>query len=323
MKTMLYSDAIHDAIQKEMRENPDVFMIGEDIGVVGGTFAVSHDLLDEFGPWRIRDTPIAEEAIMGITVGAAFAGMVPIAEIMFNDFTPTCMDYIVNQAAKFRYMYGGTVDMPMVVRVPYGGGASAGAQHSQCLEAMFAHVPGLKVAIPSTPNDALGLTIAAIRDKNPVIMYEHQMLYASEGPVMEEYEPIPLGVADVKKTGSDVTVVATGRCVTYALEAAEALEKEGISIEVVDPRTLYPLDKETIYESIRKTKKVVVVTEEVKRCGWSAEMAANIAEDLYDVLEKQIVRVGALNVPVPYTTNLENYVLPCVDDIVKAAKSIA
>jgi pyruvate dehydrogenase E1 component beta subunit len=242
---------------------------------------------------------------------------------MFIDFITVAMDQIVNQAAKMRYMFGGKINLPITYRTMVGAGISAAAQHSQSLEAWFTHVPGIKVVFPSTPSDALGLIISSIRDDNPVLFLEHKLLYAMEGEVSDTNDPIPLGVADVKRSGKDVTIVATGFMVHKALQAAQELAKEGIEAEVVDPRTLFPLDKETIYNSIRKTHKVVVVTEEVKRGAWSGELAADIAEDIFDVLEAPIKRIGSLNTPIPFSPPLEKYVVPNEIDIINAVKSIA
>jgi len=322
MRNVFFSEAIRDAIRNEMLNDPRVFCIGEDIGRVGGSFGVTAGLYKEFGEERVRDTPISEQAIVGLSAGAALTGMIPVAEIMYNDFMLCAADQIINQAAKFRYMYGGGMKVPMVVRMAAGGGLQCAAQHSQSLEAFLVHIPGLKVVYPSTPADALGLMIASIRDENPVMFFEHQLLYQVSDNVPDGFEPIPLGIADVKKEGSDITIVATGLCVKKSLDAAELLAKEGINAEVVDPRTLYPLDKETIYRSLAKTRKVVIVTEEVKRGAWSAEMASNIAEDMFESLDKKIVRVGALNTPVPFTVSLEEYVLPQVNNIVDAVKSV-
>lgn len=322
MKHIYYSRAISDGIRNEMLRNPNVFVIGEGVGIQGGTFAATTGLYDEFGPERVMDTPISEQAIVGMAVGAAATGMVPVAELMYNDFVGCAGDQIINQAAKLRYMYGGKWKVPMTLRMTVGGGIQGGAQHSQSLESMLVHVPGLKLVYPSTPADAQGLIISAIRDENPVIVFEHQSLYQVKGDVPEDMEPIPIGKGDIKRSGTDVTVVATGMYVTKALEAADILEKEGISIEVIDPRTLYPLDKELIYDSIKKTRKVVIVTEEVKRGAWSGELAACIAEDVFDLLDKPICRIGALDVPIPFTRNLEEYVLPQVEDIVKAIRKI-
>ena len=323
MRNMTYAEALREAILNEMRRDPAVFLLGEDIGRFGGTFGVTRGLIDEFGEDRVRDTPISETAITGVSIGAAATGMRPVAELMFMDFVTVAMDQLVNQAAKMRYMFGGKITIPMVLRMPAGAGIQAAAQHSQSLEAWFTHVPGLKVVYPSTPKDALGLMISAIRDDNPVVFVEHKVLYSMKGDVPDINEPIPLGVADIKREGSDVTVVATGLMVHKALKAAEILSKEGIEVEVIDPRTLFPLDKEKIFNSLKKTHKVVIVTEEVKRGSWGGELAALIAEEMFDYLDAQIVRIGALNTPIPFTTVLENAVIPNEEDIIKAVKSIA
>jgi len=323
MRNMTYAEALREAILNEMRRDPTVFLLGEDIGRFGGTFGVTRGLIDEFGEDRVRDTPISETAITGVSIGAAATGMRPVAELMFMDFVTVAMDQLVNQAAKMRYMFGGKITIPMVLRMPAGAGIQAAAQHSQSLEAWFTHVPGLKVVYPSTPKDALGLMISAIRDDNPVVFVEHKVLYSMKGDVPDINEPIPLGVADIKREGSDVTVVATGLMVHKALKAAEILSKEGIEVEVIDPRTLFPLDKEKIFNSLKKTHKVVIVTEEVKRGSWGGELAALIAEEMFDYLDAQIVRIGALNTPIPFTTVLENAVIPNEEDIIKAVKSIA
>jgi pyruvate dehydrogenase E1 component beta subunit len=320
---MTYAEALREAILNEMRRDPTVFLLGEDIGRFGGTFGVTRGLIDEFGEDRVRDTPISETAITGVSIGAAATGMRPVAELMFMDFVTVAMDQLVNQAAKMRYMFGGKITIPMVLRMPAGAGIQAAAQHSQSLEAWFTHVPGLKVVYPSTPKDALGLMISAIRDDNPVVFVEHKVLYSMKGDVPDINEPIPLGVADIKREGSDVTVVATGLMVHKALKAAEILSKEGIEVEVIDPRTLFPLDKEKIFNSLKKTHKIVIVTEEVKRGSWGGELAALIAEEMFDYLDAQIVRIGALNTPIPFTTVLENVVIPNEEDIIKAVKSIA
>lgn len=323
MKELYMAQAISDAMGHAMENDDKVFLIGEDVGKVGGAFGASVGLYEKFGKERVRDTPITEQAIVGLSAGAALTGMRPIAEIMYNDFMGCAMDLIMNQMAKFRYMYGGKWNVPMVLRMANGGALQCGAQHSQSLEAMLVHIPGLKVVCPSTPADARGLLLSSIKDDNPVIFMEHQMLYALQGEVPDEYEEIPLGIADVKREGSDITVVATELCVHKALEAAEELEtEENVSVEVIDPRTLYPLDKETIYKSVKKTGKLVVATEECKRGAWSGELSAMIAEDMFDALDRKIVRVGALNVPIPYSITLEEYALPQKDDIKNAIKDV-
>ncbi|MGI1690942.1 alpha-ketoacid dehydrogenase subunit beta [Thermoanaerobacter uzonensis] len=322
MRNMTYAEALREAILNEMRRDPTVFLLGEDIGRFGGTFGVTRGLIDEFGEDRVRDTPISETAITGVSIGAAATGMRPVAELMFMDFVTVAMDQLVNQAAKMRYMFGGKITIPMVLRMPAGAGIQAAAQHSQSLEAWFTHVPGLKVVYPSTPKDALGLMISAIRDDNPVVFVEHKVLYSMKGDVPDTNEPIPLGVADIKREGSDITIVASGLMVHKALKAAEILSKEGIEVEVIDPRTLFPLDKEKIFNSLKKTHKIVIVTEEVKRGSWGSELAALIAEEMFDYLDAQIVRIGALNTPIPFTTVLENVVIPNEGDIIKAVRLI-
>lgn len=323
MKKMTYAEGIREGIKIKMKENENVFLLGEDVGVFGGCFGVTAGLLDEFGEKRVRDTPISEGAIIGCTVGAAATGLRPVAELMFIDFLTVGMDQLVNQAAKMRYMFGGKITLPMVVRLPAGAGVQAAAQHSQSLEAWLTHVPGLKVVYPSTPQDALGLMLSAIEDDNPVMYVEHKLLYAMEGEVDDHVKPIPLGVADIKREGSDVTVIATGRMVHEALAAAQELVKEGIEVEVVDPRTLYPLDKETIFQSVQKTNKVVIVTEENKRGGYGGEISALISEECFDYLDAPVARIGCLDTPIPFAPKLESYVIPNVQDIVNAVKKLS
>ena len=320
MREITYAEAIKEAIAFEMRRDKTVFLMGEDVTV--GVFGVTKGLVDEFGSDRIKDTPISEEAIAGGAVGAAATGMRPIAEIMFMDFILIAMDQIINQASKMRYMFGGKVTLPIVFRCAAGAGIQAAGQHSQSLEALFVHMPGIKVVYPSTPQDAIGLYISAIRDDNPVLVIEHKLLYATRGEVDDEFKPIKLGEADVKKEGKDVTVISTGAMVHKSLNAANRLEKEGISVEVVDPRSLFPLDKNTIFNSVTKTHKVVIVTEENKRGAFSAEIAAVLVEELFDYLDAPIVRVGSLNTPIPFSKILEECYLPGEADIVKAIKSV-
>ncbi|NPV69339.1 MAG: alpha-ketoacid dehydrogenase subunit beta [Firmicutes bacterium] len=319
---MTYAEAVRDALREEMRRDPSVFVLGEDVARFGGCFGVTGNLWTEFGEDRVRDTPISETAIIGTAVGAAATGMRPVAEIMFCDFLTVCMDQLVNQAAKMRYMFGGKARLPIVVRSPIGGGICAAAQHSQSLEAWFAHIPGLKVAMPSNPADAKGLLISAIRDDNPVMFFEHKVLYSSKGPVPEGSYTIPLGKACVKREGSDVTVVATSIMVNHAVAAAADLEKDGISVEVVDPRTLVPLDEDTILASVRKTGRVAIAHEAVARCGFGAEVAAIIAEKAAGSLKAPIIRVGAKAVPVPFSPVLEQFVLPGKADITGAVRKV-
>lgn len=321
MRELTYLEAVREAMSQEMRQNEDVFILGEDIGVYGGAFGVTRGMIEEFGPERIRNTPISEAAISGTAVGAALTGMRPILELQFSDFMTIAMDNMVNQAAKIRYMYGGKGKVPMVLRTPAGSGTGAAAQHSQSLEAWMAHVPGLKVVQPSTAYDAKGLLKAAIDEDNPVIFYEHKLCYKTTSDVPEELYSIPLGKADIKREGSDVTIVATAIMVHKSLEAATKLEEQGISVEVIDPRTLVPLDTKTIIESVKKTSRLVVVHEAVKRGGFGGEIASTIAEsEAFDYLDAPIMRLGGKAVPIPYNPELEKSAIPGVDDIVAAVK---
>lgn len=323
MREITYAEAIREAISQQMRDDENVFILGEDIGIYGGAFGVTNGMIEEFGPERVRNTPISEAAISGCAVGAAMTGMRPVLELQFSDFITIAMDNIVNQAAKMRYMFGGKAQVPVVIRMPGGSGAGFAAQHSQSLEAWTAHIPGLKVVQPSTPSDAKGLLIAAINDNNPVLFYEHKLLYGMKEEVPEELYEIPLGKADIKKEGTDVTIVATSIMVHKALEAANSLEKEGINVEVIDPRTLVPLDEETIINSVCKTGRVIVVHEAVKRGGYGAEIASMIAEsDAFDYLDAPIMRLGGLAVPMPYNAELEKNAVPQVEDIISACYKI-
>lgn len=320
MKETRYIRAVNEALEEEMARDENVFVIGEDVGGPGGAFSATRGLLGAFGERRVRDTPISESAIVGLSIGAAIQGLRPVAEIMFADFLTVCMDQIVNQMAKTRYMFGGMYSLPVVVRTPGGGGLNAGPQHSQCLESWFAHVPGLKVVMPSTPYDAKGLLKSAIRDENPVIFFEHKALYALKGEIPEEEYLVPIGKADVKRTGKDVTVVAASRMVHHVLEAAKVLENEGIDVEVIDLRTISPLDKETIFSSVEKTSRLVVAHEAVKSFGIGAEIAAMVSEEMIEHLDAPVLRVGAPFVPVPF--NLESAYLPTSEDVVKAVKRV-
>lgn len=306
-----------------MRRDQSVFLLGEDIGRYwGGAFKVTDGLAKEFGDERVRDTPISESAIVGAAVGAAITGMRPVAEIMFGDLTALAMDQIANQAAKIRYMFGGQAKCPIVVRTPFGAGVNIASHHSQSLEAWFMHVPGMYVAVPSTPYDAKGLLKTAIRGENPVFFCEHKLLYPVEGSVPEDEYLIPFGVADVKREGSDVTVVATSYMVHKALKAAELLEKDGVSVEVVDPRTLTPLDRETISNSVKKTGKIVIVSEDCKTAGVSAEIAATIAEKALDYLDAPIKRVTTPDTPIPFSPPLEQFIIPNEQSIIRAVKEV-
>jgi len=311
MRTLTFANAINEALRQEMERNPKIFIAGEDVGLYGGIYGVTAGLFAEFGEARVKDTPISESAIIGMAVGSAAAGLVPVVEIMFVDFIGVCMDQLLNQAAKMKYMFGGKAKLPMVLRATEGAGHGAAAQHSQCLEAWFMHIPGLKVVVPSTPYDAKGLMTTALRDGNPVVFLEHKFLYSTvEGEVPEEQYTIPFGKADVKREGKDVTVVATMHMVHNALAAAETLAKDGISVEVVDPRTLTPFDEDTIIESVKKTHRLVVVTEEVAHAGSSAEIAARVADKAFDYLDAGIKRVTAPFTPVPFSPVLEQDFIP-------------
>lgn len=319
MREITYAEAIREAMSEEMRRDPDVFFMGEDIGLYGGAFGLSVGMFEEFGPERVKDTPISEAAIAGAAVGAAATGLRPIVEIMFMDFVTLTMDQIVNQAAKMRYMYGGKASVPMVVRFPAGSGTGAAAQHSQSLEAWLCHVPGLKVVAPSTPEDAKGLLKSAIRDNNPVMFIEQKLLYRKKGPVREGEFVIPLGKADIKREGKDVSIITYGRMLERVLNVAEELEKENISIEVVDPMTLAPLDKETIVNSVKKTGRAIVVHEACKTGGFGAEIASMIGEsEAFDYLDGPVMRVAGLDTPVPYNPELEKAIVPSEDDIKNA-----
>ncbi|MFW7385326.1 alpha-ketoacid dehydrogenase subunit beta [Vagococcus fluvialis] len=319
MREITYTEAVREAMSEAMRENLDVFLMGEDIGVYGGAFGVSRGMVEEFGEERVRSTPISESAIAGASVGAAMTGMRPIFEIQFSDFVTIALDQIVNQAAKIHYMYGGKAQIPLVMRTPGGSGTGAAAQHSQSLENWTAHIPGLKVVQPATAYDAKGLLHAAIEDNNPVMFYEHKLCYRTSSDVPEGKYVIPLGVADIKHAGDDITIVATGIMVHKALEAAKQLSELNISVEVVDPRTLVPLDKQTIIDSVIKTGKAVVVTESVKRSGFSAELASVIVEnESFDFLDAPVIRLAGKEVPIPYQPELEKLAVPQVEDIVEA-----
>jgi len=322
MRQISFSEALNEAMAEEMRRDPAVFLMGEDVGVFGGVFGVSGGLLDEFGPERVRDTPISEAVIVGSGLGAALMGMRPIVEIMFADFITCAMDQVVNQAAKARYMSGGKAQAPLTIRIANGAPGSAGAQHSQSPESWFMNVPGLKIAIPATPYDAKGLLKTAIRGEDPVLFFEHKMLYAVKGAVPEEDYTVPFGQAVVRRQGSAATLIAIGGGVTLAMAAAEQLAEQGIFVEVVDPRTLVPLDTETIVASVKKTGRAVIVHEAHKRAGPGAEIAAILAEEAIGYLDGPILRVAAKNVPFPYSPELEQYMLPKVEDVVAAVTGL-
>jgi pyruvate dehydrogenase E1 component beta subunit len=303
-----------------MARDENVFIIGEDVGGPGGAFSATKGLLKTYGPRRVKDTPISEAALVGLAVGAAADGLRPVAEIMFADFLTVCMDQIVNQMAKLRYMFGGMYSLPLVLRAPGGGGLNAGPQHSQCLETWFAHIPGLKVVMPATPYDVKGLLKSAIRDDNPVIFLEHKALHGAKGEIPEEEYLVPIGKADVKREGKDVTVVTASRMVYDSLAAAKTLAEEGIDVEVIDLRTISPLDTETIFNSVAKTSRLVVAHEAVKSFGFGAEISALVNEEMLDSLDAPVLRVGAPFVPVPF--NLEKHYLPNAADVVNAVKKV-
>ncbi len=322
MREITYLEAVREAMTQEMERDERVFLIGEDVGVYGGAFGVSDGMLARF-PGRVLDTPITELGIAGAATGAALIGMRPIAEIMFMDFTTLASEQLVNQAAKLRFMFGGRATVPMVLRTPAGSGTGAAAHHSQSLENWFVHVPGLKVVMPSMPYDVKGLLITSIRDDNPIVFVEHKLLYKRKGPVPEEPYTIPLGSADVKREGRDLTIVATSIMVPRSLEAAEQLAEEGIEVEVVDPRTLKPLDEETIVRSVKKTSRVLIVHEAPRTSGYGAELAATIAEsEAFGYLDAPIVRLAGRDMPIPYNRTLERHTVPQVENIVEAARRI-
>lgn len=320
MRQLTIAQALNEALREEMTRNEKVFLMGEDIGEYGGIFKVTKNLIEEFGPERVRDTPISEAGFVGAGIGAAMTGWIPVVEIMWIDFTAVAMDQIINQAAKMKYMSGGQTSVPMVIRTQGGGGRGNGAQHSQCLETLFAHIPGLKVVVPSTAYDAKGLLKSAIRGNAPTMFIENKMLYAKSGDVPEEEYLVPLGKADVKRVGSDVTLISLSRMVDFSLEAAEELEKEGIFAEVIDLRCLNPLDEETVLESVRKTSRAVIVHEATRTYGWGGELSALIQEKAFDDLDAPVVRVATKDVPIPFNRTLEKQTLPQVSDVVQTVK---
>jgi pyruvate dehydrogenase E1 component beta subunit len=323
MRELTYAEALRETLRQAMTADPNVFMIGEDISVYGGAFGVSAGLIDEFGPERIIDTPISEAAITGACIGAALTGMRPVGEIQFMDFITLSMEQLVLQAAKIRFMFGGEATVPFVLRTPAGSGTGAAAQHSQSLENWFVHVPGLKVVMPSNPYDAKGLLRAAIYDDNPVIFVEHKLLYTTKGPVPEEPYEVPLGQSKVVREGTDLTLVATSIMVVRALQAAERLAEAGIEVEIIDPRTLSPLDMAPIEASIKKTGRALVVHEAVKTGGFGGEVVARIVEsEAFDYLEAPVRRLAGLDMPIPYNRTLEYHTVPQVENIVAEARKL-
>jgi pyruvate/2-oxoglutarate/acetoin dehydrogenase E1 component len=323
-RRLTYLLAIREALSEEMRRDPTVFILGEDVARHGGGFGVTKELWEEFGSGRVRNTPISENGFVGVALGAAITGCRPVVEIMFMDFSALAMDQICNEAAKVHFMFGGQAMAPLVIRLPQGGLSwkSAAAHHSQSLEAWYVHIPGLKVVFPSTPYDAKGLMKAAIRDNNPVIFIEHKALYGLEGEVPAEEYLVPIGQADIKRTGKDVTVIASGYMLHSALKAAETLAASGIEAEVIDPRTLQPLDEETIYTSVRKTHRVVLVQEACRTAGIAAEWGMLIQENCFDWLDAPVVRLAGEDVPIPYAASLESKIWPTPERIVMAARQV-
>jgi pyruvate dehydrogenase E1 component beta subunit len=315
-----YREAVRDALSTAMREDDDVFVMGEDIAEMGGSMGVTQGMLEEFGPDRVRNTPISEMALVGAGIGAAMQGMRPVVEVMYEDFLTLSTEQIVNQAAKHRYMSGGQLSVPLTVRTQGGAGWSPGAQHAQQLEAWFVHIPGLKVVFASTPTDVRGLLYASIYDDNPVVFFEHRTLYGLKEEVPEQLEPIPLGQARVHREGEDVTVIATGRLVHESLQAAQEAEAEGVSVEVVDPRTLQPLDEDALVASVKKTNRCVVAHEAVTRMGFGAEVAAVIQYQAFDWLDAPIERVGARFAPLPFAPVMEEWVVPHANDVLAAIR---
>ncbi len=320
MPELSYREAVRDALVQAMRRDDDVFVMGEDIAEMGGSMGVTVGMLDEFGPERVRNTPISEMALVGTAIGAAVQGMRPVAEVMYEDFLTLAAEQIVNQAAKHRYMSGGQITVPVTIRTQGGAGWSPGAQHAQQLEAWFCHIPGLKVVFAATPEDVRGLLWSSIYDDNPVVFFEHRTLYPIKGHVPDELEPIPLGKARVHREGEDVTVVAIGRLVHDALAAAELAEAEGISVEVLDPRTLQPLDEPAIVASVQKTNRAVVAHEAVTRMGFGAEVAAVIQYQAFDYLDAPVERVGSKFTPLPFSPLMEEYVVPHAEDVLAAIR---
>ena len=321
-RKLSYSKALREALYEEMKNDENVIVLGEDMATMGSVFGITTGFLEEFGPNRIMDTPISESGFTGMAVGAAMRGVRPVVEWMYNDFISVCLDPVMNQAAKLKYMTGGQVTVPIVFRAPMGAGRRNAGQHSQCLEALFTHIPGLKVVCPATPKDAKGLLKAAIRDNDPVVFLEHKLLYAKKGEVPEEEYIIPLGKAEVKKEGTDVTIISWSRQLLFSLDAAKELEKSGINAEVLDLRTLVPLDWDAIKASVTKTRHVVVVEEGVRRGGIRAEISAEIMEELFDELDAPVERVAGLNIVSPFSPTLEDEAFPNEKDIVDAVKKV-
>ena len=322
MREISYAEAVRETLRQQMLADDKIFLIGEDVGLYGGAFGVSIGLFAEFGENKIMDTPISEQGIVGVAIGTALLGMRPVVEMMFSDFTMLPLEQIANQAGKMRYMFGGKAKVPMVIRTPGGGGIGMAAQHSQSIEGLFLGLPGIKIVIPSTPYDVKGLLSTSIKDDNPVLFFEHKLLYPIKGQVPEEPYEIPLGVADIKREGKDLTVIATSFMVQKTLKVAEKLSAEGISIEVVDPRTIKPLDMDLIAASVKKTGKAVLVEEACYTGGFTCFLASEIYKNCFDSLDAPIERVTGLDCPIPYEHNLENAVIPDEAKIEQAVKTV-
>ena len=322
IREITFLEALREALFEEMERDKTVFLMGEDLQHWGGPWGVVKGFLEKFGPERVIDTPISESAFVGAAITAAATGLRPVVEVMFSDFLGVCMDQVINQAAKFRYMFGGQTKVPLVIRTTIGASGSSAAQHSQCLYSIFMHMPGLKCVIPSTPYDAKGLLKTAIRDDDPVMFFEHKLLYQIKGRVPKEEYLIPFGKADIKREGNDVTIVATALMVHKALRVAERLKNDGISVEVVDPRTIVPLDKDTIIKSVKKTGRLIVVDEDYERCSFASEIMAIVSSEAFDYLDAPLKRVSTPNVPIPYSPVLEKEIIPNEQRIIEAIKSI-
>lgn len=322
MRELAYRDAVVEALDEEMERDDSVLLLGEDVGFLGGNFKTSVGLLDKYGDLRCKDTPISEQGFVGMAVGMAITGLRPVVELMFSDFLLVAADQVINQAAKIRYMSGGQVTVPMVIRTPIGAGRSSAAQHSQSMQAMVSHFPGLKVVVPSTAQELKGLMKTAIRDNNPVIVFEHKMEYSNKFMVDDVIEPIPFGKANIVRQGTDITIVATSSLVMRSQEAAETLQKEGISVEVIDLRTIIPLDKETIIESVKKTGKLIVADESHDFCGVSAGISAEVMDEVFYYLDAPIVRISTPNVPLPFSPALEFPIIPSRDKIIAKVKEM-
>ena len=322
MRELTYADALREGLREEMLRDPNVILLGEEIGVFQGVYKVTRGLLEEFGPERVRDTPISEAAIAGAAVGLALTGFKPVAEIMYMDFLPICMDQLATQAAKMRFMSGGQLKVPLVLRTQYSLGRQHGSQHSQFTPAWFLQVPGLKIVLPANPYDAKGLLKSAIRDSNPVLFLESGLLYRTKGPVPEEEYTIPLGQAEVKRKGDDITILGISRQVGEALTAATKLEQTGISAEVIDVRTLQPLDLKTIVESVKRTSRLIIASDDVKTGGVGAEISASVSENAFGYLDAPIARIACPDTPIPFSPPLEQLYMPNADKIVEIAKTI-